>query len=146
MTILRRTRATVSAPSPSTDSPIVRRTRSAPALKLVPSPPAVAPDPQDDDKPRSGETDYAGIIARYMARVKNPMTAIRARCIQCTAGQIAEVKLCPSRECALHPFRMGKNVYNLKTRKRLAAEAGISLEEYDRQHGTGAEGDEDDAE
>ena len=82
-----------------------------------------------------------------MARVRNPMTAVRARCIQCTNGQVSEVKLCPSTECALHPFRMGKNPFNLKTRKRLAAEAGISLAEYDKRNGfDDSEDDEDDAE
>jgi hypothetical protein len=55
--------------------------------------------------------------------VKNPMTAIRARCIQCTNGQVSEVKLCATKTCALWPFRQGDNPHNKKTRERLEKEA-----------------------
>jgi hypothetical protein len=33
--------------------------------------------------------------------------AIRAYCLDCMCGQALEVRLCPSRTCVLHPFRMG---------------------------------------
>lgn len=38
-----------------------------------------------------------------------PMRAIRAKCLDCMAGQIGEVRLCPSRGCPLWAFRMGRN-------------------------------------
>jgi len=43
-----------------------------------------------------------------------PMKAIRAKCLDCnyTAN---EVKLCPCTNCALWPFRLGKNP-NIKPR------------------------------
>ena len=44
----------------------------------------------------------------------NPVKAIREKCLDCCAGQIAEVKVCPSESCALHPFRFGKNPYRTK--------------------------------
>lgn len=72
------------------------------------------------------ESDTARIVARYMARVKNPLTAIRARCVQCSNGQPHEVAHCPCTSCALHPFRMGTNPMNKKVRDRLAREAGAT--------------------
>jgi len=37
-----------------------------------------------------------------------PLTAIRAKCLDCSADQPAEVKHCPITDCPLHPFRFGK--------------------------------------
>lgn len=39
----------------------------------------------------------------------SPLKAIRAKCLDCCCGQMAEVKLCPCEDCALHPYRMGHN-------------------------------------
>ena len=36
--------------------------------------------------------------------------AIRAKCIDCMCGQLAEVRFCPSHDCPLYPFRMGREV------------------------------------
>jgi hypothetical protein len=36
-----------------------------------------------------------------------PMKAIRAKCIDCSAGSYREVKLCPIEDCSLYPYRMG---------------------------------------
>jgi hypothetical protein len=43
-----------------------------------------------------------------------PMKAIRAKCLDCN-GNAYEVKLCPCTDCALWPFRLGKNP-NIKPR------------------------------
>ena len=43
-----------------------------------------------------------------------PMKAIRAKCLDCN-GTSNEVKLCPCTDCALWPFRLGKNP-NIKPR------------------------------
>lgn len=77
------------------------------------------------------QTNSARIVADAIARIRNPMTAIRARCIQCCNGQPKEVRLCPCESCALHPFRMGVNPKNKRVAERLAAES------------SGDEGDED---
>lgn len=37
-----------------------------------------------------------------------PIKAIRAKCLDCCAGQVAEVRECAMKTCALHPYRMGK--------------------------------------
>ncbi len=36
-----------------------------------------------------------------------PMKAIRAKCLECSNGQPKEVRLCPCKDCALYPYRMG---------------------------------------
>ena len=36
-----------------------------------------------------------------------PIKAIRAKCIDCCAGQPKEVRLCSIEKCPLYPYRMG---------------------------------------
>lgn len=38
-----------------------------------------------------------------------PLKAIRAKCIECCCGNMAEVRRCPIKGCALYEFRMGHN-------------------------------------
>lgn len=38
-----------------------------------------------------------------------PLRAIRAKCLDCCCDQATEVRRCPSKTCALWPFRLGKN-------------------------------------
>lgn len=42
-------------------------------------------------------------------KVMTPMKAIRAKCLDCCAGQYSEVKMCPCTTCPLYDFRLGKN-------------------------------------
>jgi len=51
-------------------------------------------------------------IEKYRARIKNPMTAIRAFCVECMGGYHFEVKNCTAKKCPLLPFRMGKNPFH----------------------------------
>ena len=37
-----------------------------------------------------------------------PIKAIRANCLDCMCGSSNEVKLCPSDDCPLYPYRFGK--------------------------------------
>ena len=37
-----------------------------------------------------------------------PIKAIREKCLECSAWSYKEVELCPSKNCALYLFRMGK--------------------------------------
>jgi hypothetical protein len=39
----------------------------------------------------------------------SPLQAMRARCLDCCAGQANEVAVCPVVECPAWPFRMGTN-------------------------------------
>lgn len=61
-------------------------------------------------------------VARYRDKVKNPITAIRAKCVDCCCGSLKEVAECGVTGCPLHPFRMGVNPFNKKTQARLAGE------------------------
>lgn len=38
-----------------------------------------------------------------------PLKAIREKCLDCCCGSSQEVKLCVISDCALYPFRFGKN-------------------------------------
>lgn len=46
--------------------------------------------------------------------ITNPVKAIRAKCLDCSGGQTAEVKLCDRVNCPLYPFRMGTNPFRAK--------------------------------
>ena len=58
------------------------------------------------------EEDKARFIQTYKDRIKNPTTAIRAHCVECMGGYTKEVDACPSKQCALYPFRLGKNPFH----------------------------------
>ena len=46
-----------------------------------------------------------------MSEKISPVKAIRAKCIDCCVGEMAEVRNCQIEKCPLYPFRMGKNPY-----------------------------------
>lgn len=41
------------------------------------------------------------------AKFLTPIRAIRQKCLDCCCWQKQEVKLCPSKDCPLHPYRLG---------------------------------------
>jgi hypothetical protein len=41
-------------------------------------------------------------------KILTPIKAIREKCLECSAWSFYEVKLCPNKNCAIYPFRMGK--------------------------------------
>lgn len=51
----------------------------------------------------------------------SPMEALRARCLDCCAGQINEVRLCVSLNCPAWPFRMGSNPWIERTPEQIAS-------------------------
>lgn len=42
---------------------------------------------------------------------KNPVKAIRKKCIECSGGSKSEVEKCVIPDCPLYPFRMGRNPF-----------------------------------
>jgi len=62
-----------------------------------------------------------------MDEIKNPVKAIRAFCIDCCGGSYNEVKLCTAPNCALYPFRLGKNPY--RTKREMTEEQRIAAAE-----------------
>lgn len=79
--------------------------------------------PDGADEGGGSGTDYAAVTARYLGKIRNPMTAIRAKCIQCCNGQVKEVTLCTCTICALYPFRMGVNPHHKRRKDKAAKEA-----------------------
>ena len=61
-------------------------------------------------------------------RVKNVNTGIRAFCIDCQGGDTPSVRNCPSFNCPLYPFRMGKNPFYGKFSEDAASDADIAKE------------------
>lgn len=56
--------------------------------------------------------DAERIIAKYRERATSPLKAIRAKCVECMGGYIAEINRCTSTLCPLYPLRMGKNTFH----------------------------------
>ena len=50
-------------------------------------------------------------IRKIWPKRRSPLRAIRDKCMDCTADQPKEIGECPSANCPLWPFRMGKNPY-----------------------------------
>lgn len=51
-----------------------------------------------------------------------PIKAIRAKCLDCSAGHPSEVRMCPVSDCAIYPYRLGKN----PNRSRIGKKTGHS--------------------
>ncbi len=47
-------------------------------------------------------------------KIKSPLKAIRANCLECLGGSSNEVKECTAFNCHLFDFRFGKNPYRKK--------------------------------
>ena len=47
-----------------------------------------------------------------------PMKAIRLKCLDCSCGQLSDVKECSIKNCALYPFRMGYKLDENGNRKK----------------------------
>lgn len=43
---------------------------------------------------------------------KTPVKAIRKYCLECCLEKPSEVRLCAAKDCALWPYRMGKNPFH----------------------------------
>ena len=59
--------------------------------------------------------------------ILTPIKAIRAKCLDCCCGDRNEVKLCPSENCSLYPYRFGKNP-NIKKRELTDEERSAAAE------------------
>ena len=53
-----------------------------------------------------------------------PIKAIPKKCLDCTCGQVLEIRECPVIECPLYPYRMGRrpDKATVDTLKRFYAE------------------------
>lgn len=69
---------------------------------------------------------------------KNPLRAIRRKCLDCSGGSTLEVKECVMNQCALWPFRFGRNPYLAQAQEE-PEEALESLEERSAQQPAASE-------
>lgn len=53
---------------------------------------------------------------RVLGHPESPVQAIRAKCLDCSCGNAAEVRKCVCTGCPLWPFRMGHNPFHAKAR------------------------------
>jgi len=53
-----------------------------------------------------------------VTKVLNRRNAIRARCLDCSAGSVREVRECPFTDCPLWPFRMGTGKQDPRARNK----------------------------
>jgi hypothetical protein len=65
--------------------------------------------------PRSLSVDDLNAHFEYMP----PLKAIRAKCMDCCAGKMAEVRKCTAVKCPLWPFRMRKNPWRKRRAKHV---------------------------
>ncbi len=75
--------------------------------------------PKEAGERNTDGSSFQDTIKRYKAKVRNPMTAIRANCVECSGGSLKEVAECTVKKCALYPFRMGVNPLHKRTKARL---------------------------
>lgn len=118
------------------EKPVVAEAATSPATP-IPSAKEKLAEYTEGQRLKREASEALATIARYKNKVRNPKTAIRAKCIECSGGSVKEVNECPVTACALYPFRMGENPFNKKTRERLARESGGSP------GGDGADEDDD---
>lgn len=69
--------------------------------------------------------------------LNNPVKAIRAKCLDCSCDSSEEVRNCPVIDCALYPFRFGKNPFITRTytdeqRAKMAENARKQMEKINR--------------
>jgi hypothetical protein len=71
---------------------------------------------EGNPRPERGELEGAGHCRRSI------MSVIRAKCQDCSAGNLAEVRRCTAVGCALWPYRMGHNPFRAPSTGRPRAE------------------------
>jgi hypothetical protein len=89
--------------------------------------PVHAPDREKRDTLAAVWPPTAAVAAKAGHRPMSPMQAIRRKCLDCSAGQPVEVRLCEAIACPLWPFRAGRHPYT-KTRVLQADSAARARE------------------
>jgi hypothetical protein len=79
-------------------------------------------------------------IKKIWPRKRTPLRAIREMCWSCTCGQRNAIRDCPSTDCPIWPFRMGKNPYvqisveGLEAKRQRAAEMNAARRKKKKGH------------
>ena len=64
-----------------------------------------------DNAGKGGEERREKIATCPETSNTNPVKAIRMKCMDCCGGHRSEVDRCTIKDCALYPFRMGRNPF-----------------------------------
>lgn len=62
----------------------------------------------------SGDEPRGGLEKASTKSTRAPplLAVIRAKCLDCCAGQVGEIRKCVSESCVLWPYRMGDNPFS----------------------------------
>jgi hypothetical protein len=66
---------------------------------------------------------------RALGHPESPARAIRAKCVDCSGGNLAEVRKCTAVRCPLWPMRMGKNPFYGKVKADEPSPSGHPTDE-----------------
>lgn len=66
-------------------------------------------------------------ITHARTNIKNPITAIRAFCIECMGGYVDEIERCTAPRCPLFPYRYGKDPARSERERVKAINRGMPL-------------------
>lgn len=61
---------------------------------------------------------FTASLTGMFPKSTSPVDAIRRKCLDCTAGQVAEISDCQIKTCALWPYRMGKNPFHARAKNK----------------------------
>ncbi|CUU20843.1 hypothetical protein CDS [Bradyrhizobium sp.] len=67
---------------------------------------------------------------------QSPLRAIRAKCLDCSCYQLAEIRLCAAVKCPLWPFRAGKHPWLASAGKTPSDPTGFEQGEAIHDEGT----------
>lgn len=68
------------------------------------------------EKVGSNPTSISKRELQALGHPESPIKAIRAKCLDCCGGQVAEARKCTATGCPLWPFRMGKNPFHARAK------------------------------
>ena len=61
-----------------------------------------------------------------LEKTLTPMSAIRAKCQECSNFQYSEIKRCPVVDCALFPYRLGRRPRETEIKNKTAVSGGAT--------------------
>jgi len=65
---------------------------------------------------RDANLKFTASLTDSFPKSHSPVSAIRRKCLDCTCGLLAEISNCPMVDCALWPYRMGRNPFHARAR------------------------------
>lgn len=95
--------------------------KSVPTQRLIK--PYLEPSPHSCDRGENIGIDPAKLSKRDLKGLghpTSPLKAIRANCVACSGDSYAEANKCPATGCQLWPYRMGRNPFHAKAKRKFS--------------------------